>query len=112
MINFKRGHELFWILEVLFLAPVAIFWSGVLSRSFGSDKIINAVVGQPMNSARMFLITIACPLAAAWIAHLYIKQNKKDKKASLGMANVARILGIVSILVTVIFMFAQNYSSM
>src|SRR3989344_7798152 len=106
MISMKKNHELFWILEVLLLTPVAFFWIGVISVMVnGSNTLLNAVLGQPMNLSRALLITIVCPAAALWFAHRYMVENQRSKDSAHGIAKVIILISIVSIVLVTFYLY-------
>lgn len=109
MLNMRRNHELFWILEVLLLTPVALFWTGVISIAVShSDKLFLAVVGQPFEPMRSILVTMICPIAAGWLAHKYISENKKEKGASLKVARIIMLISITSVILVFVYLYGEN----
>lgn len=109
MLSMKKNHEVFWILEVLLLTPVALFWTGLISMLlFGSSDLFLAVTGVPYNILKIFFVTILCPVAAAWFAYEYKRENKKDKNAAIGIANAILLVSIATIAIVLIYYFTQG----
>ncbi len=109
MLSLKRDHELFWILEVLLLTPVALFWSGVISMMVSpSSKLFDSVIGNPIDPARSVLITILCPSIAAWLAFKYISENKKGKDTAHKIAKYIIIVSLLSIALVIIYLYGQH----
>ena len=104
----KKNHELFWILEILLLTPVALFWVGTLSMYLGSDSLLNSVVGGNNSEAKTLLITIICPIAAAYFAYKYLLDNKKEKGASHGMAKAIVGVSIATVIFVIFYLSSQN----
>ncbi|HVT01610.1 MAG TPA: hypothetical protein VHE53_05300 [Patescibacteria group bacterium] len=101
----KKNHELFWILEVLFLTPVALFWLGIMSMYLGSTNMLASVIGGTGSEAKILLITIICPLAASYFANKYINDNKKEKGAAHGTAKIIRVLGLLTVALVILYLY-------
>lgn len=110
MITMKKNTELFWILEVLLLTPVALFWIGIVSKMLGSDSLFLAVVGNPYSLVRSVLITLICPAGAAWFAYEYIRENKKEKgtKGTRDIAKSIIAVSLATIAIVLIYIFFGN----
>ena len=111
MISMRKNPELFWILEVLLLTPVAFFWIGLASMFIGgegSDKLFMAVVGQPYDNLRAIFVTIICPIGAFWFAYKYISENKKEKGITSDMAKAIFAVSLATIAIVVIYLFSEN----
>lgn len=104
----KKNHELFWILEVLFLTPVALFWMGVVSMMLGSNNLFDAVVGQPYSTLKSVLITFICPAAAAWFAIEYIRENKREKGSAHDIAKVIIVVSLATIAIVAFYLLGEN----
>src|SRR5436190_2558457 len=109
MVSMKKNHELFWILEVLLLTPVALFWSSVVSMMLSnSNSLYIAVVGDPASPARVLLVTLLCPGVAALLAYKYLTENKKEKGTTQGIAKLIMLVGIVSIVLVLVYLYGQQ----
>ena len=108
MISMKRNQELFWILEVLLLTPVALFWMGLVSMMLGSSDLFNAVVGQPYSVLKALLVTLICPVAAAWFAIEYIRENKREKGSAHDIAKVIVAVSLATIVLVFVYIFAVS----
>lgn len=109
MISMKRNPELFWILEVLLLTPVALFWLGVITMMLqGSNTLFLAVVGEPFSMLKSILITILCPTAAAWFAYEYLRENKSDRGKTRDIAKAIIAVSIATIIIVVFYLFGEN----
>ncbi len=111
MISMKKNHELFWILEVLLLTPIALFWIGLASMFIGgegSDRLFLAVVGQPYALLRAIFVTIICPIGASWFAFIYLVENKKDKSATLAIAKAILAISVATIVIVSIYLIGEN----
>lgn len=108
MISMKKNQELFWLLEVLLLTPVALFWIGVVSMMLGSNDLFNAVVGQPYSTLKSILVTFICPIAAAWFAIEYLRENKREKGSAHDIARVIVAVSLATIVVVAIYLFGEN----
>ncbi len=108
MISMKKNHELFWILEVLLLTPIALFWLGVVSMYLGSDNLFHAVLGEPYSTLRSMLFTVICPLAAAWFSWEYIRENKKEKGATTNVAKYIIVISLVTLALVVAYLVGEN----
>lgn len=102
----KKNHELFWILEVLLLTPVALFWIGLVSMMLGSDNLFNAVVGQPYSMLKAILVTLLCPAAAAWFAIEYLRENKREKGSAHDIAKVIIAVSLTTIVIVIVYLFS------
>lgn len=106
MISMKKNHELFWILEILFLLPIALFWVGFASMYLtGSADLLLSIVGDPYSEIRRAFITLVCPAAAAWFALEYLRENKKMANRH---AEIARGIIVVSA-ATIIFVLLYYF---
>src|SRR3989304_8430180 len=108
MISMRKNHELFWILEVLLLTPVALFWMGLVSMMLGSSDLFNAVVGQPYSVLKALLVTLICPVAAAWFAIEYIRENKREKGSAHDIAKVIVAVSLATIVLVFVYIFAVS----
>ena len=109
MLDMKKNHELFWILEVLLLTPVVLFASGLLSATvFHSTGLLNSVLGSPIDVVRSILVTIICPGAAAWFAFEYLHANKKVKDARHGLAKVILLVSLLTIVTVLAYQFTPR----
>lgn len=108
MISMKKNAELFWILEVLLLTPVALFWMGLVSMMLGSADLFNAVVGQPYSMIKTVLVTLVCPAAAAWFAVEYIRENKREKGSAHDIARVIVAVSLATIVVVIVYLVSEN----
>jgi len=104
----RKNHELFWLLEVLLLTPVALFWMSLVSMMLGSDSLFNAVLGQPYSMLRGVLITIVCPLAAAWFAIEYLRENKREKGSTRGIARAAVAVSLATVVIVLVYFLSQT----
>lgn len=104
----RKNHELFWIFELLFLTPIAMFWLGVMSMYLGSNNLFRAVVGQPLDPIKAILVAILCPAAAAWFAYDYLRENKNDKRTEKKIAKYIITISLATILVVIIYLYGQN----
>ncbi len=107
----KKNHELFWILEVLLLTPVALFWLGVMSMYLGSSSMLSSVIGGTGSEAKVLLITIICPAAAAYFAYKYVKDNKKEKGAAHGTAKIIQVVSILTIVFVILYFYILRSSA-
>ncbi|OGH14124.1 MAG: hypothetical protein A3C27_03260 [Candidatus Levybacteria bacterium RIFCSPHIGHO2_02_FULL_39_36] len=108
MLSMKKNHELFWILEVLLLTPTALFWLGIISLALtDSNTLFLAVLGAPYSLLKGFFVAILCPAAAAWIAYDYIRENKKDRKATIGIAKAILWVSLATIGLVLIYIFQK-----
>ncbi|MBI4091769.1 MAG: hypothetical protein HY427_00985 [Candidatus Levybacteria bacterium] len=108
MISMKRNPELFWILEVLLLTPVALFWMGLVSMMLGSNDLFNAVVGQPYSMIKTVFVTLVCPAAAAWFAGEYIRENRRERGSALDIARVIVVVSFVTIIIVLVYLLNQT----
>ena|SRR3989344_2212025 len=108
MISMKKNAELFWILEVLLLTPVALFWMGLVSMMLGSADLFNAVVGQPYSMIKTVLVTLVCPAAAAWFAGEYIRENKREKGSAHDIAKAIVGVSLATIVIVIVYLFGAN----
>ncbi len=110
MISMKKNAELFWILEILLVTPVALFWMGIVSKMLGSDSLFMAVLGSPYSLIRSAFITLACPAAAAWFAYEYIRENKREKgtKGTCDIAKSIIAICLATIAIVLIYVFLGN----
>jgi hypothetical protein len=109
MFDLRKNHELFWLLEILLLTPVAIFWSGVVSMTLtGSDSLFYSVVGNPFEPFRSTLVTLICPAAAAWFAYDYLTKNKKEKGSGRTFAKVIIAVSVATIVLVIFYLYGQN----
>ena len=111
MISMKKNPELFWILEVLLLTPIALFWIGLMSMFIGgegSDKLFMAVVGQPYETLRAIFVTIICPIGASWFAFIYLVENKKEKSATRTIAKAILAVSLATIVIVSIYLIGEN----
>lgn len=104
----RKNPELFWILEVLLLTPVALFWMGLVSMMLGSADLFNAVVGQPYSMAKAILVTLVCPAAAAWFAIEYLRENKREKGSTHDIAKAIVGVSLATILVVLFYFFVSR----
>lgn len=104
----RRNNELFWILEVLLLTPVALFWMGLVSLMLGSSDLFNAVLGQPYSMLKFVLVALLCPGAAAWFAGEYIRENKRKKGSAHDIARLIVIVSFATIVIVLAYVFFAN----
>ncbi|OGH16461.1 MAG: hypothetical protein A3C30_04700 [Candidatus Levybacteria bacterium RIFCSPHIGHO2_02_FULL_40_18] len=108
MISMRRNQELFWLLEILLLTPVALFWMGVVSLMLGSGDLFNAVVGQPYSMLKAALVTLICPAAAAWFAIEYLRENKREKGSAHDIATAIIGVSLATIGFVLVYLFVEN----
>lgn len=108
MISMKKNAELFWILEVLLLTPVALFWMGLVSMMLGSADLFNAVVGQPYSMIKTVLVTLVCPAAAAWFAVEYLYENKRIKGSAHDIAKAIVGVSLATIVIVIVYLVSEN----
>jgi hypothetical protein len=109
MLNLHKNQELFWLLEVLLLTPVALFWSGVVSMMIsGSNRLFLSVVGQPFEPIRSILVTMVCPAAAAWFAYDYLSKNKREKSQTQTFAKLIIVVSVATIVLVVFYLYGEN----
>lgn len=107
----RKNAELFWILEVLLLTPIALFWLSVASMFIGgegSDRLFVAIVGQPYDMFRAIFVTIVCPIGASWFAYRYIIENKKQKGATFDIAKAILAVSLATLAIVVIYLLGGN----
>ena len=104
----RKNQELFWLLEVLLLTPVALFWMGLVSMMLGSSDLFNAVVGQPYSMVKAVLVTLVCPAAAAWFAVEYIRENKREKGSTHDIARAIVAVSVATIVIVVVYLIGGN----
>lgn len=104
----RKNNEVFWILEVLLLTPIALFWISLVSMMFGSPDLYVAIVGQPYSMIRSVLITIIIPLVSAWLAYEYIRENKKEKGPMPDIAKIILVVSLATVAIVLIYIFGQN----
>ena len=110
MISMRKNQELFWLLEVLLLTPVALFWMGLVSMMLGSSDLFSAVVGQPYSMIKTVLVTLVCPAAAAWFAIEYLRENKRDKGSTHDIARAIVAVSVATIVIVVVYLIGENFS--
>jgi hypothetical protein len=109
MITMRKNQELFWILEVLLLTPVALFWIGVsLMMLGGGNSLFLAVVGEPYSALRSILIAIVCPLAAAWFGYEYLRENKKERGSTRDIAKSIIAISLATVTIVLIYLWGEN----
>ncbi len=109
MISMKKNQELFWIFEVLLLTPLALFWTGVVTMMMSSENtLFLAVVGEPYSMLKSVLFTILCPVAAAWFAYEYIRENKADRGPTKKIAKYIIGVSVASIIIVVFYLYGEN----
>lgn len=110
MISMKKNAELFWILEVLLLTPLALFWLGIVSRALnGSDDLLSAVLGEPRQVLRFLLIAVLAPALAVLLASSHLRESKRKKSATTDIARAIVWVGGASVIIVTIF-FLGNLS--
>ncbi len=105
MISMKKNHELFWLLEILLLTPVALFWIGLVSLILGSNDLFSAVIGQPYSILKAVLVIFLCPGAAAWFAIDYLRENKREKGTSRNIAKAIAGVSLATIVIVLAYVF-------
>ncbi len=106
----KKNHELFWILEVLLLTPIAFFWLGVVSMMLsGSETLLNAVIGAPMSTLKAVFVTMICPMASAWFAFDYLKENQSEKNnTTQKAARMIIVISLLTIALVLVYLYGES----
>lgn len=111
MISMRKNSELFWILEMLLLTPMAIFWIGLVSFfMFGTKDILTGIIGGEYGFLRGVFVALLCPLAASWFAYDYIRENKGAKKDHVrDMAKMIIAISVATIVIVGCYLVKGYY---